>query len=197
MSKAPPSPPRAGLRTRGAFRTKGPRPRALIPLVRAPGANRQLFGSKAVLGGERQQTGREILPLFHHLHLYPRHTNHLYHTCQETEDSVKEKTNKKRTNRKTQPRHATRTAGVWKITWWRHAGPGGFTLVMVLPPHEHAAPVGQVVRHDGQPVPPRLHHSLHVVQAVVPPQVGGLQACVDLSSLLKLDDLLGCLRGPE
>lgn len=30
-----------------------------------------------------------------------------------------------------------------------HAGPGGFTLVMVLPPHEHAAPVGQVVRTRG------------------------------------------------
>ena len=149
-----------------------------------------------VCPGWRKGARREILPLFHHLHLYPRHTNHLYHTCQETEDSVKEKTNKKRTNRKTQPRHETGTVGVWKITWWRHAGPGGFTLVMMLPPHEHAAPVGQVVRHDGQPVPPRLHHRLHVVQAIVPPQVGGLQACVNLSSFLKLDDLLGCLRGP-
>lgn len=46
--------------------------------------------------------------------------------------------------------------GVWKITWWMHAGPGRFTLVMMLPPHEDAAPVGQVVRHDGQPVPPGL-----------------------------------------
>lgn len=104
--------------------------------------------------------------------------------------------NKQKKNRKTRPRHETRTVGVWKITWWRHAGPGGFTLVMMLPPHEHAAPVGQVVGHDGQPVPPRLHHRLHVVQAVVPAQVAGLQACVNLSSLLKLDDLLGCLRGP-
>lgn len=66
---------------------------------------------------------------------------------------------------------------------------------MVLPPHEDAAPVGQVVRHDGQPVPPGLHHRLHVVQAVVPPQVGRLQACVYLRGFLKLDDLLGGLSG--
>lgn len=55
-----------------------------------------------------------------------------------------------------------------------HAGPGRFTLVMMLPPHEDAAPVGQVVGHDGQPVPPGLYHRLHVMQAVVPSQVGWL-----------------------
>lgn len=76
-----------------------------------------------------------------------------------------------------------------------HAGPGRFTLVMMLPPHEDAAPVGQVVGHDGQPVPPGLHHSLHVVQAVVPPQVGWLKACIYLSSFLKFNDLLGSLNG--
>lgn len=78
-----------------------------------------------------------------------------------------------------------------------HAGPGRFTLVMVLPPHEDAAPVGQVVRHDGQPVPPGLHHGLHVVEAVVPAQVGRLQACIDLCGLLKLDDLLGSLGADQ
>lgn len=66
---------------------------------------------------------------------------------------------------------------------------------MVLPPHEDTAPVRQVVRHDGQPVPPRLHHRLHVVQAVVPAQVGGLEAGVNLCRFLKFDDLLGCLNG--
>lgn len=76
-----------------------------------------------------------------------------------------------------------------------HAGPGRFTLVMMLPPHEHAAPVGQVIRHDGQPVPPSLHHRLHVVQAVVSAQVGRLQACIYLCSFLKFNDLLGCLNG--
>lgn len=64
---------------------------------------------------------------------------------------------------------------------------------MVLPPHEDAAPVGQVVRHNGQPVPPGLHHCLHVVEAVVPAQVGRLQACIYLCSFLKLNDLLGSL----
>lgn len=68
---------------------------------------------------------------------------------------------------------------------------------MVLPPHEDAAPVGQVVRHDGQPVPPGLHHRLHVVEAVVPAQVGRLQACIYLGSFLKLDDLLGSLGADQ
>lgn len=79
-----------------------------------------------------------------------------------------------------------------------HAGPGRFTLVMVLPPHEDAAPVRQVVRYNGQPVPPGLHHRLHVMEAVVPTQVSGLQACIYLCSFLELDDLLGSLRrAPE
>lgn len=68
---------------------------------------------------------------------------------------------------------------------------------MVLPPHEDAAPVGQVVRHDGQPVPPGLHHRLHVVQAVAPPQVGRLQARVYLRGFLELNDLLGGLSGTD
>jgi hypothetical protein len=67
---------------------------------------------------------------------------------------------------------------------------------MVLPPHEDAAPVRQVVRHDGQPVPPGLHHRLHVVETVVPAQVGWLQTCIYLCGFLKLDDLLGCLTRP-
>lgn len=61
---------------------------------------------------------------------------------------------------------------------------------MVLAPHEDAAPVGEVVGDDGQPVPPGLHHRLHVVQAGVAAQVRRLQAQVDLGRLLELDDLL-------
>lgn len=68
---------------------------------------------------------------------------------------------------------------------------------MVLPPHEDAAPVRQVVRHDRQPVPPGLHHRLHVVEAVVPAQVGRLQARIYLRSFLKLDDLLGSLGADQ
>lgn len=66
---------------------------------------------------------------------------------------------------------------------------------MVLPPHEDAAPVGQVIGHDGRSVPPCLHHGLHVMQAVAAAQVGGLQACIYLCRLLELNDLLGCLDG--
>ena len=75
--------------------------------------------------------------------------------------------------------------------------PGGakHTLVVVLAPHEDAAPVREVVGHDGQPVPPGLHHRLHVVQAGVPAQTGRLQARVDLRRLLELNDLLGRLCG--
>lgn len=69
------------------------------------------------------------------------------------------------------------------------------TLVVVLAPHEDAAPVGEVVGDDGQPVAPGLHHRLHVVQAGVAAQVGRLQAQVDLSRLLEFDDLL--CRLPE
>ena len=65
----------------------------------------------------------------------------------------------------------------------------------MLAPHEDAAPVGEVVGHDGQPVPPGLHHRLHVVQAGVAAQAGRLQARVDLRRLLELDDLLGRLGG--
>lgn len=68
-----------------------------------------------------------------------------------------------------------------------------FTLVMVLTPHEDAAPVRQVIRDDREPVPPRLHYSLHVVQAGVAAQVGRLKTHVDLSSLLQLNNLLGSL----
>lgn len=71
------------------------------------------------------------------------------------------------------------------------------TLAVVLPPHEDAAPVGEVVRDDGQPVPPGLHHSLHVVEAGVTAQVSWLQSSVDLGRLLELDDLLGSLVGEE
>ena len=45
------------------------------------------------------------------------------------------------------------------------------TLVVVLPPHEDSAPVGEDFRDDGQPVPPALHHSLHIVDAGVTAQV--------------------------
>lgn len=64
---------------------------------------------------------------------------------------------------------------------------------MVLTPHEDAAPVGQVIRDDREPVPPRLHYSLHVVQAGVAAQVGRLKTHVDLSGLLQLNNLLGSL----
>lgn len=37
-------------------------------------------------------------------------------------------------------------------------------LVVVLAPREDGAPVRQRVRHHGQPVAPRLHYGLHVVQ---------------------------------
>lgn len=79
-------------------------------------------------------------------------------------------------------------------------GPGlglSRTLVVVLAPHEDAAPVRQVVGHDGQPVPPGLHHRLHVVQAGVAAQVGWLQPGVDLGRFLQLDDLLGRLEDAE
>ena len=66
---------------------------------------------------------------------------------------------------------------------------------MVLAPHEDAAPVGQVVGHDGQAVPPGLHHRLHVVEAGVSAQVRRLQPRINLSRFLQLDDLLRCLKG--
>lgn len=68
-----------------------------------------------------------------------------------------------------------------------------FTLVVVLTPHEDAAPMRQVIRDDREPVPPRLHYSLHVVEAGVAAQVGRLKAHVDLSGLLQLNNLLGSL----
>lgn len=64
----------------------------------------------------------------------------------------------------------------------------------MLAPHEDAAPVGQVVRDDGQPVPPGLHHGLHVVEAGVAAQVGRLKPGVNLGRFLQLNDLLCRLR---
>ena len=40
-------------------------------------------------------------------------------------------------------------------------------LVVVLTPGEDLGPMGKVVGDDGQPVPPRLDDSLHVVQRVL------------------------------
>lgn len=40
----------------------------------------------------------------------------------------------------------------------------GYELVVVLPPSEDGAPVGERVGHHRQPVAPRLHYRLHVVQ---------------------------------
>lgn len=68
------------------------------------------------------------------------------------------------------------------------------TLVVVLAPHEYAAPVGEVVGNDGQAIPPGFHHRLHVVEAGVAAQVGGLKSRVNLSSFLQLDDLLSRLE---
>lgn len=64
------------------------------------------------------------------------------------------------------------------------------TLVVVLAPHEYAAPVRQVVRNDGESVPPRFHHGLHVVEAGVAAQVRRLKPRVNLGGFLQLDDLL-------
>lgn len=58
------------------------------------------------------------------------------------------------------------------------------TLIVVLPPHKDAAPMGEVIRDNREPVSPGLHHSLHVVEAGVAAQVGGLEACINLSSFL-------------
>lgn len=69
------------------------------------------------------------------------------------------------------------------------------TLVVMLAPHEDAAPVWQVIRDNRQSVPPGFHHCLHVMEAVVAAQVGWLKAGVNLSCFLQLDDLLCCLRG--
>lgn len=69
------------------------------------------------------------------------------------------------------------------------------TLVVVLAPHEDAAPVGQVIRNDGQPVPPGFHHRLHVVEAGVATQVRWLEPCINLGRFLQLDDLLCRLWG--
>lgn len=64
------------------------------------------------------------------------------------------------------------------------------TLIVVLAPHENAAPVREVVGNDGQPIPPGLHHRLHVVEAGVAAQVCRLKSGVDLRRFLQLDDLL-------
>lgn len=69
------------------------------------------------------------------------------------------------------------------------------TLVMVLAPHEDAAPVGQVIRNDGQSVPPGFHHCLHVVEAGVAAQVSWLKPCINLGRFLQLNDLLCRLGG--
>lgn len=65
-----------------------------------------------------------------------------------------------------------------------------YTLVVVLAPHEDAAPVGQVIRNNGQSVPPGFHHSLHVVEAGVAAQVCWLKPCINLGRFLQLNDLL-------
>lgn len=69
------------------------------------------------------------------------------------------------------------------------------TLVVVLTPHEDAAPVGQVIRNNGQSVPPRFYHSLHVMEAGVAAQVGRLKASINLGCFLQLNDLLCRLVG--
>ena len=67
-------------------------------------------------------------------------------TCQNQEPSSTfkqtNKKNKQTNKKKTQTRTYFKQCVVWKITWWMHAGPGSFTLVMMLSPHENAAPVG-------------------------------------------------------
>lgn len=69
-------------------------------------------------------------------------------------------------------------------------GSGCHTLVVVLAPHEYAAPMGEVVRNNRQSVPPGFHHGLHVMQAGVAAQVCRLKSCINLSCFLQLNDLL-------
>lgn len=64
------------------------------------------------------------------------------------------------------------------------------TLVVVLAPHEDAAPVGQVIRDNGQSVPPGFHHSLHVMETGVASKISWLKPCIDLRCFLQLNDLL-------
>lgn len=70
------------------------------------------------------------------------------------------------------------------------------TLVVVLAPHEDAAPVGQIIRNNWQSVPPGLHHSLHIVKAGVAAQVSRLKPCIDLGRFLQLNNLL-CRLGVD
>lgn len=53
-------------------------------------------------------------------------------------------------------------------------------LVMVVPPGENIAPVRQIVGGHRQSISPGLDDGLHVVEGVVPAEIGGLQALVDL-----------------
>lgn len=71
------------------------------------------------------------------------------------------------------------------------------TLVVVLAPHEDAAPVGQIIRNNRQSVPPGLHHSLHIVKAGVAAQVSRLKPCINLGCFLQLNDLLCRLGGGD
>lgn len=63
-------------------------------------------------------------------------------------------------------------------------------MVVVLTPHEDAAPVGKVIGNNRQSVPPGFHHSLHVMETGVAAQVGWLKPCINLSRFLQLNDLL-------
>lgn len=64
------------------------------------------------------------------------------------------------------------------------------TLVVVLAPHEYAAPVGEVIRNNRQSIPPGFNHGLHIMQTGVAAQVGRLKAGVNLGRFLQLNDLL-------
>lgn len=75
------------------------------------------------------------------------------------------------------------------IKWWirmslEFIATSLHTLVVVLPPHKDAAPMGEVIWDNWQPVSPGLHHGLHVVEAGVAAQVGRLEPCIYLSSFL-------------
>lgn len=65
-----------------------------------------------------------------------------------------------------------------------------YTLVVVLAPHEYAAPVGEVIRNNGESIPPGFHHRLHVMEACVAAQVSRLKPCINLGRFLQLDNLL-------
>lgn len=67
-------------------------------------------------------------------------------------------------------------------------------LIMMLAPGENVTPVREIIRNHGEAIAPCLNDGLHVMQTGVMANVAGLQALIDLSSLLQFHDLLGSLQ---